>query len=64
MSRADYKKFIKALDKDLSDKYVYHCYEKSKKYTVTWPAMKIRIKDTYKKTYYYKINAKIQMDYL
>lgn len=47
MSRKDYKKFIKALDKDLPDKYVYHCYEKSKKYTVTWPAMKIRIKDTY-----------------
>ena len=47
MSRSEYKKFIKALEKDLSDKYVYHCYEKNKKYTVTWPAMKIRMKNTY-----------------
>jgi len=47
MSRSEYKRFIKALEKDLSDKYVYHCYEKNKKYTVTWPAMKIRMKNTY-----------------
>lgn len=48
MSREDYKKFIKALDKDLPKrKYCYHCYEKNKKYTVTWPAMKIRKKKTY-----------------
>ena len=47
MSRSDYNKFIKALDKDLPDKYIYHCYEKNKKYTAAWPAMKIRIKDTY-----------------
>lgn len=46
MSRSDYKKFIKALDEDLSDKYLYHCYEKSKKFLVTWPAMKIRMKNT------------------
>lgn len=47
MSRSEYKKFIKALEKDLSDDYVFHCYEKSKKYPVTWPAMKIRMKNTY-----------------
>lgn len=47
MSRNEYEKFLKVLDKELSDEYVYHCYEKSKKYTVTWPAMKIRIKNTY-----------------
>ncbi len=47
MSRSDYERFLKALDEELSDEYVYHCYEKSKKYTVTWPAMKIRIKNTY-----------------
>ena len=47
MSRSDYIKFIKALEKDLPDKYVYHCYEKIKKYIVTWPAMKIRLKNTY-----------------
>ena len=47
MSRDDYKRFIKALDKDLGSDFVYHCYEKSKKYIVTWPAMKIRLKNTY-----------------
>lgn len=47
MSRKEYKKFIKALEKDLGDDFVFHCYEKSKKYPVTWPAMKIRMKNTY-----------------
>ena len=48
MSREEYNKFIKALDKDLpKKKYCYHCYEKDKRYTVTWPAMKIRKKKTY-----------------
>ncbi len=47
MSYAEYKKFIKALDKDLSSDFVYHCYEKNKKYLAPWPAMKIRLKNTY-----------------
>lgn len=47
MSRKDFKRFIKALDKDLNSNFVYHCYEKSKKYPVAWPAMKIRMKNTY-----------------
>ena len=48
MMRKDYKKFIKALEKDLDkDKYTFHCYEKNKKYDVTWPYMKIRKKNTY-----------------
>lgn len=47
VSRKDYKRLIKALDKDLGDNFVYHCYEKSKKYPVAWPAMKIRMKNTY-----------------
>ena len=47
MSRKDYKKFIKTLKKDLSENFTYHCYEKDKRYLVTWPAMKIRIKNTY-----------------
>ncbi len=56
MSRDEFKKFIKALDKDLPKrKYCYHCYEKSKKYTVTWPAMKIRKK----KTYIREINSRL-----
>lgn len=47
MSRVEYNKFVKALKKDLGDKYVFHCYEKNKKYPVYWPAMKIRLKNTY-----------------
>lgn len=47
MSRRDYKKLIKALEKDLSEDYTFHCYEKNKKFPVTWPAMKIRMKNTY-----------------
>ena len=34
MSRVEYNKFVKALKKDLGDKYVFHCYEKNKKYPV------------------------------
>ena len=58
MSRKDYNKFIKALEKNLSDKYTYHCYEKGKKYLVTWPAMKIRIKNTYIKEKNFLLNNK------
>lgn len=48
MLRKDYKRFIKALEKDLDkDKYTFHCFEKNKKYDVTWPYMKIRKKNTY-----------------
>lgn len=47
MSRKDFKKLIKVLDEKLPEGYVYHCYEKSKKYLVPWPAMKIRMKNTY-----------------
>ena len=47
MSRVEYNKFVKALKKDLGDKYVFHCYEKNKNYPVYWPAMKIRLKNTY-----------------
>jgi len=48
MLRKDYKRFIKALEKDLDkEKYTFHCFEKNKKYDVTWPYMKIRKKNTY-----------------
>lgn len=49
MDRENYNKFLKVIDKDLKDKYTYHCYEKNKKYLVVWPYMKIRIKDSYVK---------------
>jgi len=48
MMRKDYKKFMKALEKDLDkEKYTFHCFEKNRKYDVTWPYMKIRKKNTY-----------------
>ena len=50
MTRSEYKKFLKVLDKKLDkEKYVVHCFEKNHKYDVTWPAMKIRKKNTYLK---------------
>lgn len=45
--RSDYQKFIKALDRDLNDKFYYHCYEKNKNYNILIPQMKIRKKNTY-----------------
>lgn len=47
VTREDYYKLIKALDKDLPDIYTYQCFEKDKRYLVPWPAMKIRKKGTY-----------------
>lgn len=47
MMRDDYNRFVKVLEKSLPDEYVFHCFEKNKKYNVTIPAMKIRKKNTY-----------------
>ncbi len=47
VTRKDYYKLIDALEKELPDQYTYQCFEKDKRYLVTWPAMKIRKKGTY-----------------
>lgn len=47
MSREDFKKFIKALENDLGSDFAFQCYEKDKRFLVPWPAMKIRLKNTY-----------------
>lgn len=48
MTRSEYKRFIKALENHLDKKkYTFHCFEKNRKYDVTWPYMKIRKKNTY-----------------
>ena len=47
IERKDWEKFIKALEKDLSDKYYFHCFENDKRYNVLIPSMKIRKKNTY-----------------
>ena len=49
MMKDDYHRFIKALEKSLHDKYVFHCYERDKRYNPLIPAMKIRKKGTYVK---------------
>lgn len=50
MMKDDYYKFIEVLEKDLDkEKYVFHCYEKDKRYNPLIPAMKIRKKGTYVK---------------
>lgn len=46
--RKDWKKFIKALQEDLDDKYYFQCYEIDKKYnTIMGPQMKIRKRGTF-----------------
>lgn len=47
VSKKDWNRFIKALDKDLDEDYYYHCFEKDNKYNVLIPSMKIRKKNTY-----------------
>lgn len=45
--RSDWDKFIEALDKELGKDFYYHCYQKSDKYNVLIPQMKIRKRGTY-----------------
>lgn len=45
--RDQYEDFIRALEKDLSDDFYFHCYEKDKRYNILIPQMKIRKKNTY-----------------
>lgn len=47
INKEDYKRFIKALENDLSDEFYFHCFEKDKRYNVLIPTMKIRKKNTY-----------------
>lgn len=47
IKRDDWDKFVKALDKELSDKYYFHTFTKDNKYNVLIPQMKIRKTGTY-----------------
>lgn len=47
MMRSDYIRFQQVLKEQLSDKYVYQCYETDERYNVLIPDMKIRKKGTY-----------------
>src|SRR5574344_1621545 len=47
VDRENYYKLIEAFKKDLPDDYTFQCYETDKRYLVTYPAMKIRKKNSY-----------------
>jgi len=47
IERKDYKKFIKAMEKDLDDKFYFQCFQNDKRYNVLIPNMKVRKKGTY-----------------
>lgn len=47
IKREDWDRFIEAMNKDLSDKFYFHCYENDKKYNILIPSMKVRKKNTY-----------------
>ena len=48
VERKDWNKFIKALEKDLSDDFYFQCFETDKKFNViNGPTMKVRKKGTY-----------------
>ena len=45
--RDQYLQLLKALQEDLPEKYVVQCFDLDKRYLVPFPAMKIRLKNTY-----------------
>ena len=47
VTRDEYEKFIHALEKDLPDKYTFQYFEKDSRFLAPYPAMKIRLKNTY-----------------
>ena len=47
IQRKDWKKFVRAMKKDLSDDFYFHCFETDRRYNILIPSMKIRKKNTY-----------------
>ena len=47
IEKKDWKKFIKALEKDLDKNFYFQCFENDKNYNVLIPSMKIRKKNTF-----------------
>lgn len=45
--RQQYEQLIVALEKDLPEKYIFQCFEKDQRYLAPYPAIKIRLKNTY-----------------
>ena len=43
IKKEDWNRFIEAMDKDLSDKFYFHCYENDKRYNILIPSMKVEI---------------------
>jgi len=47
IERKDWEKFVKAMEKDLGEKFYFQCFENDKRYNVLIPSMKVRKKGTY-----------------
>lgn len=47
IQRKDWKKFVRAMKRDLSDDFYFHCFETDRRYNILIPSMKIRKKNTY-----------------
>ena len=47
MMRDDYERFIRALQQELPEQYLFQCFDTHKEYNVMIPGMKIRKKGTY-----------------
>lgn len=47
IERKDWKKFVKALQKDLNESFYFQCFDTDKRYNVLIPDMKIRKRNTY-----------------
>ena len=45
--RSDYDKLLEVLKKDLPKKYIFQCFDTDNRYCAPYPALKIRLKDTY-----------------
>lgn len=45
--REDYDKLIDCLNHDLPKKYVFQCFDNDPRYLAPYPAIKVRLKDTY-----------------
>lgn len=47
IERKDWKKFVKALQNDLSSDFYFQCFDTDKRYNVLIPSMKVRKRNTY-----------------
>ena len=56
MNRENYLKLLEVIDDEIGSDFYYHCFEKDKRYNITLPSMKFRIKNTYIKERNFLLN--------